>query len=62
MKILAIYAINQHLADLYREAEHERLLRQLPRKPSALRRAVASIRSAIAGRSSDPTPAAASAA
>ena len=47
MKILAIYAINQHLADLYLEAEHERLLRQLPRKPSALRRAVASIRSAM---------------
>ena len=55
MKILAIYAINQHLADLYREAEHERLLRQIPRKPSAFRLAIASIRSAIADRTSGPT-------
>jgi hypothetical protein len=62
MNILAVYAINQHLADLQFEADQARLARQVSRKPSALRRAVASIRSAIAGRSSDPTLVAASAA
>ena len=60
MKILAIYAINQHLADLYLEADRERLARQVPKGPSAFSRAVAAVRSAFAGRSGG-TPAAAAA-
>ncbi len=62
MKILAIYAINQHLADLYAQADRERLARQVPKGPSALSRALAAVRSAFAGRSGGNPSAAATAA
>ena len=44
MNVLAIYAVNQHIEDLYFAAEQERIARALPRKPSAIRRAFAAVK------------------
>jgi hypothetical protein len=60
MKVLAIYAINQHIADLMAEADNARLARQVERKPSAIRRVLAAIRSAAARPAPDTAPALAS--
>jgi uncharacterized protein with von Willebrand factor type A (vWA) domain len=60
MSVIAIYAINQHLADLRAEADNERLARlaaRPERKPSAIRRVLAAIRSAVGRSTPDATPA-----
>jgi hypothetical protein len=44
MKVLAIYAINEHIADLMFEAEQARLARRTPSRPSLLSRASAAAR------------------
>ena len=59
MNVLAIYAVNQHIDDLFFAAEQERIARAMPRKPSAVKRAFASIKASIAGRSAAPAPASA---
>ena len=46
MKVLAIYAINEHIAELMIEAEQNRLARQLDRGPSRLARALDALRAA----------------
>jgi hypothetical protein len=60
MKVLAIYAINQHIADLMAEAHHARLAAQVERKPSAIRRFATAVRAAVARTTPDTTPALAS--
>jgi hypothetical protein len=60
MKVLAMYAIDQHIADLMAEAHNARLAAQVERKPSAIRRVLAAIRSAAARLTPDATPALAS--
>lgn len=62
MNVLAIYAVNQHLADLNEEARMARLARAADPKPSTLRRIVATVRSAFGSRTVDASPTAAGAA
>jgi hypothetical protein len=60
MNVLAIYAVNQHLADLHEEARQARLVESVQR-PSLVRRILAAIRNAL-GAASATSPTAASAA
>ncbi len=54
MKVLAIYAINQHLAELVEESRQYRLAKEARGdRPSMFRRALTAIRSAIARPASD---------
>ncbi len=54
MKVLAIYAINQHLAELVEESRQYRLAREARgARPSRLRRTIAAIRSAVARPATD---------
>ena len=64
MNILAIYAVNEHIASLHEEARRNRLASQAkgPARPSLLRRSLVAARSAFAAASVDPAPNAASAA
>lgn len=48
MKVLAIYAINEHIAELMIEAERARLAREAHRGPSLLARTAESLRATIA--------------
>lgn len=43
MNVLAIYAVNEHLADLMAEADAERMVRNAKPQPSIIRRIVASL-------------------
>jgi hypothetical protein len=61
MNVLAIYAVNQHLADLHEEARQSRLV-AADSRPSLLRRTLAAVRSALGARKADPSPTAAGAA
>ena len=61
MNVLAIYAVNQHLADLHEEARQARLIDAVKR-PSVVRRALAAVRSAFHAGTGEPSPTAASAA
>jgi hypothetical protein len=61
MNVLAIYAVNQHLADLHEEARQARLVDSVKR-PSIVRRALAAVRSALSAGSAGPSPTAATAA
>jgi hypothetical protein len=60
VNILAIYAVNLHLADLQEEARQNRLVADIPKRPSLLRRFATALRSAATA--SQPSSAAASAA
>jgi hypothetical protein len=64
MNVLAIYAINEHIADLHEEARRDRLAREAktPAAPSLLRRSLASARSAFRAATANSSPTAASAA
>ena len=61
MNVFAIYAVNQHLADLHEEARQARLVNSVER-PSVVRRLVAAVRSAFSAGTAGSTPTAASAA
>lgn len=45
MKVLAIYAINEHIANLHFEAEQARIARRGAPRPSILRRLAGAVRS-----------------
>ena len=61
MNVLAIYAVNQHLADLHEEARRARLARTVER-PSLVSRLVNAVRSAFGAGTTDASPSAAGAA
>ena len=61
MNVLAIYAVNQHLADLHEEARQARLVESVNR-PSLVRRMLAALRTAFGAGTADPSPSAAGAA
>jgi hypothetical protein len=59
MRVLAIYAINEHIAELMLEAEQSRLARQATARPSIVRRLADAVRAAASRRSPGASPAAA---
>jgi hypothetical protein len=61
MNVLAIYAVNQHLADLHEEARRARLAHAAER-PSLFSRLANAVRSAFGTGTTDRSPTAASAA
>lgn len=64
MNVLAIYAVNDHVASLHEEARRNRLAREAKASagPSLLRRSLVAARSAFSAGSADPARTAASAA
>jgi hypothetical protein len=62
MNVLAIYAVNQHLADLQDEARRKRLADMVEKRPSLLGRLLAAVRSPLGSGPAVSSPTAASAA
>ena len=59
MNVLAIYAVNEHIADLMAEADQERKLKALRARNARKARStgfVASIRAALRGATLSPAP------
>jgi hypothetical protein len=62
MNVLAIYAVNQHLADLQDEARRRRLADMVDKRPSLLGRLLAAVRFPLGAGPAGPSSTAASAA
>ena len=47
MKVLAIYAVNEHINQLLADAQHARMAREASSRPSLVRRAAGAVRAAF---------------